>query len=150
MEIKIKRIYLTETTSIGELRINGGFFCWTLEDKVREPKARPTEELHAWVKSWKVQNSTAIPRGRYKLEITWSNRFGLLLPVLNDVPGFTGIRIHPGNSFKDTEGCILLGLEKGKDVIYKSRLAQRLFMNAISTQIKYTVKLKEETWVEIE
>jgi hypothetical protein len=153
MEIKIKRIELGADFTIGELSIDGKFLCWTMEDKVREPSGsaayQPELDLSSWVKSWKVPSATAIPRGRYELDITWSNRFGLLLPILKDVPGFSGIRIHPGNSSRDTEGCILLGLEKGKGVIFKSRLAQGLFIKAISTEIKYTIKLKEKTWVEI-
>ena len=74
---------------------------WVLEDQVREVVGEPVSE-------WKVPGKTAIPAGRYKVLITFSNRFQKLMPQLMDVPGFTGVRIHAGNTAADTEGCLLL------------------------------------------
>jgi len=94
MNIEVKRQYCKNGTTIGELFIDGVFQCYTLEDQIREVK---------------VKNQTAIPPGIYKVIINMSNRFKRLLPLLIDVPGFEGVRIHPGNSTVDTEGCILVG-----------------------------------------
>ena len=102
MNLELKRVKLGKDYTIGRLSLDGRFLCYTLEDKVREVIGEP-------VTSWKVQDKTAIPMGVYPVIITMSARFKVRLPLLLDVPGFSGIRIHTGNSSKDTEGCILVG-----------------------------------------
>lgn len=108
MKLKLVRESSTETTTLGKLHVNGEFICYTLEDKVRDKK---------------IAGITAIPAGIYKVLITWSPRFKRQLPLLINVPGFDGIRIHPGNSHRDTEGCILVGVEKQGETILRSREA---------------------------
>ena len=108
MKIEIKRLYKTENSTIGELKVDGKFECYTLEDKEREVK---------------IKCETAIPKGTYKVIINQSNRFKKLLPLLLSVPNFEGVRIHPGNTNHDTEGCILVGRSKSKDFIGQSRKA---------------------------
>lgn len=102
MKLELKRLKFGEDYTIGRLTLDGRFLCYTLEDKVREVIGEP-------VASWKVQDKTAIPVGVYPVIITMSARFKIRLPLLMDVPGFSGIRIHTGNTSKDTEGCILVG-----------------------------------------
>lgn len=102
MNLELKRLQFGEDYTIGRLTLDGRFLCYTLEDKVREVIGEP-------VSSWKKQNETAIPIGVYPVIITMSARFKVRLPLLMDVPGFSGVRIHTGNSSKDTEGCILVG-----------------------------------------
>lgn len=84
---------------IGELTIDGVHQCFTLEDKVREKK---------------IFGKTAIPPGRYEVTVSFSNHFQKKLPLLMNVPNFEGVRIHSGNTAKDTEGCILVGMTKGR------------------------------------
>jgi hypothetical protein len=108
MEILLDRKYPYSSCVIGELSIDGKFECYTLEDVEREVK---------------IPGKTAIPKGIYKVIITLSNRFKRELPLLLNVPNFEGIRIHSGNTDKDTEGCILVGKTRGNGVIYESRLA---------------------------
>ena len=113
MKIEIKRLYKTENSTIGELNIDGKFECYTLEDKERDVK---------------IKGETAISKGTYKVIINQSNRFKKLLPLLLNVPNFEGVRIHPGNSNHNTEGCILVGQSISKDYISKSRKAfEKLF-----------------------
>lgn len=113
MKIQIKRLYKTENSTIGELTIDGIFECFTLEDKERPVK---------------IKGETAIPKGTYKVIINQSNRFKKLLPLLLNVPNFEGVRIHPGNTNHDTEGCILVGKTMSKDFIGQSRKAfEKLF-----------------------
>lgn len=102
MNLVLKRAEFADTYTVGRLYADGMFICYTLEDKVREVVGEP-------VASWKKQNETAIPVGVYPVIITMSTRFKIRLPLLINVPGFSGIRIHTGNSSKDTEGCILVG-----------------------------------------
>jgi hypothetical protein len=109
MKLEVKRLHKTDNSTIGELTIDGKFECYTLEDKERE--------------FVKIKGETAIPKGTYKVIINKSNRFKKLLPLLIGVPNFEGVRIHPGNSNHDTEGCILVGMNRSVDYITKSRKA---------------------------
>jgi hypothetical protein len=83
----------------GRLYVNGTFECYTLED----------EDRFLETGGIKIQNNTCIPRGVYEVKLTKSTRFLKVLPILLDVPQFTGIRIHSGNTASHTEGCILVG-----------------------------------------
>lgn len=98
MKLKLERKWKREAYTIGMLYVDGKFFCNTLEDKVRNLPAEA-----------KVYAQTAIPYGTYKVVFNWSPKFGRNLPRLLDVPYFTGILIHSGNSAKDSAGCILVG-----------------------------------------
>lgn len=109
MKLTVRRLELTGQSTIGRLAVDGVDFCWTLEDVVR---AGP-----------KVPGQTAIPAGTYAVQLTMSNRFKRVLPLLLNVPGFEGVRIHPGNTAADTEGCILVGLGHVDDGITDSRKA---------------------------
>ncbi len=102
--------------TISPLMVNGAWACWVLEDPIRERPGQP-------VAVWKAKGNTAIPAGTYVITLTQSARFGRVLPLLNDVPGFSGIRIHPGNTSASTEGCLLLGYDKWPTSIGRSRLA---------------------------
>lgn len=112
MELTLNRIFLGTVATIGELWVNDSHLCDTLEDRVR-----PEGE--------KVYGKTAIPEGTYEVKLTYSPRFKKILPEILNVPNFSGIRIHTGNSSKDTEGCILVGTWDGKkeDWISDSRKA---------------------------
>ena len=102
MNLILKRKYFGDTFTVGKLYKDDQYIGYTLEDKVREVTGESVE-------TWKQFGNTAIPVGTYKVLITMSNRFKMKLPQLLDVPGFAGVRIHTGNSSKDTEGCILVG-----------------------------------------
>ncbi len=120
MKLTLRRTTFTPHSTIGELSVDGVPECYTLEDAVREDGI-------------KIFGETAIPAGKYRVELTKSPRFHRVLPLLVDVKNFIGIRIHPGNSPKDTDGCILVGRTKAVDWVGQSGLAfDRLFdkMNA--------------------
>jgi len=103
MLLSIQRLEKTPNATIGKLFINGVFACWTLEDVIREQPGVP-------VSLWKVKGSTAIPAGEYRVTLEPSARFGPDTLTINDVPGFSYIRMHAGNTSADTEGCPLLGM----------------------------------------
>lgn len=90
--------------TIGRLYFGTEFVCYTLEDEIREQVGVPVSE-------WKIKGATAIPQGTYKLSLENSPRFGPDTLTVHDVPGFTGVRMHAGNTSDDTEGCPLLGLQ---------------------------------------
>lgn len=105
-----------DATTFGVLFLDGHFFGFTLEDQIREVPGAP-------VSAWKVRGQTAIPQGVYPIAMTLSNRFQRVLPLLEDVPGFSGIRIHSGNVIADTEGCLLVGMDRIDRKILRSRVA---------------------------
>lgn len=107
MRLHLERLDMAPLYTIGRLSINGDYECLTLEDPVR---AGP-----------KVPGRTAIPFGHYPIAITWSPRFQRDLPLLEYVRGFTGVRIHPGNTVADTDGCILVGVERDGPTLRRSR-----------------------------
>jgi hypothetical protein len=119
MHLALHRIHRTGDATIGEMYLDGTFFCYTLEDVVRD--LGPNGEGKVW-------GQTAIPAGTYAVALTLSPRFGKIMPRLLNVPFFTGILIHKGNSPKDTHGCILVGDVRGEDTILQSTAAyERLF-----------------------
>jgi hypothetical protein len=113
MDILLARKWFGPTATIGELSIDGGLECFTLEDIARDGDIFVV----------KVPGATAIPVGRYNVRLSFSPKFRTELPEILDVPNFSGIRIHPGNVPADTEGCILVGRSRGLDRILESRLA---------------------------
>lgn len=110
MIIELKRRFYADTYTIGTLSIDGKRVCDTLEDKVRN---MPKEA--------KVHGQTAIPCGTYEVIMNYSNHFKKRMPLLLSVPYFEGVRLHAGNSAKDTEGCILVGENKVKGMLINSR-----------------------------
>lgn len=109
MKLTVNRNQLTNKSTIGELWIDGKFECYTLEDVCR--------------KGIKISGQTAIPEGTYEVIIDYSNRFKKDMPHVLNVPGFEGIRIHPGNTAENTEGCLLVGMSKSNDFIGGSKAA---------------------------
>jgi len=131
---KVIRKTLTKKSTIGELWIDGTLQCYTLEDVVRE--LNKLED--------KVPGQTAIPYGTYVLDFTWSDRFQCFMPEIMNVPYFKGIRIHSGNTDKDTEGCLLVGSSTGVDFIYDSKKAFRPVMEIILEAHKAGIAMQIE------
>lgn len=127
MNIEVKRFHYAEKYTIGRLFIDGEYLCYTLEDKMRQEADKP-------VSAWKVYGKTAIPTGIYDLIVNMSYRFKRPLPLLLNVEGFIGIRIHAGNTSADTEGCILVGMgwDGKSDFISESRVALNLLMSKMA------------------
>ena len=110
MKLRLYRDTFTEDSTIGELLVDGSFFSYSLEDYDRKTEAGGK----------KVYGKTCIPRGIYDVVIDFSPKYNKEMPHILNVPGFEGVRIHPGNAAKDSEGCILVGSTKSKDFIGNS------------------------------
>lgn len=106
--LELRRRWFTSESTIGELWCEGKRLCFILEDVVRPDK---------------VYGKTAIPAGEYEVLVTWSPRFQRMLPILVDVPNYQGVRIHPGNTADDTEGCLLPGEGRQENRVLDSRKA---------------------------
>ena len=119
MELKLERKYRSNNYCIDKLYINGKYFSDALEDPDRG--LTDTMSLEE-IQKIKIKGNTCIPYGTYNITITYSPRFKKNLPLLNNVKGFDGIRIHSGNKPQDTEGCLLPGFNKVKGQVIDSRV----------------------------
>ena len=123
MELILERIAKRKTYTIGRLyirrRVDDEYLAGTADDyfcDTLEPTWRDYE--HG---AYKVKGRSAIPEGRYAVVISYSPKFKQWLPILLGVPKFEGIRIHAGNTAKDTEGCILVGQNREVCKVLDSR-----------------------------
>lgn len=145
MELKLKRIALRETYTIGRLYVDNHYFCDTLEDKVRN-----------YTKEGKVYGETAIPYGRYEITMKvqspkYSQRASYAwckgyLPRLLNVPHFEGILIHSGNDATHSNGCVLVGENKVKGQVINSMAT----LKRLIPILKYTSDSGEKIWITIE
>ena len=131
IKLKLKRIYKGLKYTIGKLFIDDEYFCDTIEDTDRGLKSSMSIE---YIKKKKVYAKTAIPTGTYKIEMTYSNKFKRVLPLLVDVKGFSGIRIHRGNTEIDSSGCIIVGENKVKGKVINSTRYEIALVNKLSNE----------------
>jgi hypothetical protein len=131
MKLTLTRTDFTKDSTLGLLYVDETAFCYTCEDVVRTGP--------------KVFGQTAIPASTYQVVITFSPHFQRDLPLLLNVPGFDGVRIHPGNTSADTEGCILVGMDKLADSIGRSRIA----FDALFPKIQAAISAGDEVWITV-
>nr|DAI26952.1 MAG TPA: Protein of unknown function (DUF2778) [Caudoviricetes sp.] len=128
MELNVKRIARKDGYTIGRLFINNEYFCDTLEDTDRGLK--DTMQVNE-ILAKKVKAQTAIPTGKYDVILTFSPRFKRVLPLLLSVKAYEGVRVHAGNTNKDTEGCLLVGENKAKGQVINSRATLEKLMSIL-------------------
>ena len=131
MKIDVIRKNLNDDCTIGEMLVNGNHECYTLEPTVRPVGAE------------KVFGKTAIPYGTYRVITSFSGHFQRDMPLLVGVPNFDEVRIHPGNTAANTEGCCLVGESESAESIGQSVLA----FDALWPKIRDAVESGEEVWI---
>lgn len=142
MRITLMRIANRPTYCIGKLYIDGVYFCDTIEDTDRGLDDSMTE---AEIKKRKIKGETAIPTGLYNLYITWSPKYKKPMPLVDNVKGYSGIRIHSGNTAKDTEGCLIVGKNKEVGKVLESRVTYNaLFKILNETNEKIIIEIRRK------
>lgn len=145
LSLKLQTVALKENYTIGKLYVNGIYFCDTLENPTRKLVDLNHDGDFDDAGEGKIYGNTAIPNGRYTIVMKHSDKFGKPMPYLLGVYGFTGIMIHPGNTTKDTQGCILVGYNKVVGQVLNSRLVGTMLIGLISAVIS---ELGEEVVLE--
>ncbi len=144
MILTLKRKFKGETYTIGDLFIDGRFFCNTIEDVVRNlPATCP--DTPKWLNckcKEKVYAQTAIPVGRYKITLQDSPKFKRLLPFLHDVPHFLGILMHAGITEKDSAGCIIVGHNTVKGKVLHSKATLEKLINILKDQKDIVIEIQ--------
>lgn len=140
MNLLLDRRYCKKEYTIGNLYIDGVFYCNILEDTVRDFNKNGIFDCG----EVKIKGNTAIPYGEYDIIVTYSPKFKRELPILLNVPAFDGIRIHRGNTNKDTEGCLLPGENKEKGKVINSTKYELDLTNKIKTELSKGKKVKIE------
>ena len=139
MQLLLQRKPTENETTYGQLFIDGSVFCFTLEDALRDHK---------------IAGITCIPAGNYRLSLEESHRFGPQTLTLNDVPGFSYIRIHAGNDASNTEGCIIVGdtinkaqatISGGTIRVVLKRLKEKVARGLEDGEVWITIKNPEVT-----
>lgn len=130
MENLLQRLPSEETRTHGDWYVDGQWFCFTLEDPVRDVK---------------IKGKTAIPAGRYRLGLENSPRFGPNTITVYKVPDFVGVRVHGGNTEDDTEGCPLVGMERTDTGIRNCKPA----LDELKHEIGAALQAGEAVWLEI-
>lgn len=141
MKLTLNRRFKAPEYTIGELYIDGKWFCNTLEDTDRDLSQ---DMLLTYIQNKKIKSQTAIPTGTYKVDMDtvspkysnyskypYAKQFNAKMPRLLNVKGFEGILIHAGNTQKDTDGCILVGINKVKGQVINSQATWKKLMSVL-------------------
>lgn len=113
----LDRKWRKENYTIGRLYVNGEFLCNTIEDVDRKLNQNMSATE---IQRIKVAAETAIPTGTYAMRVTMSPKFKRELVEIQNVPGFSGIRIHRGNTAQDSAGCLIVGENTSKGRVTNS------------------------------
>ncbi len=138
MNLTLTRKEFTETSTIGELYINDVFFCYTLEDKDR---GLDQSQSLLTINAKKLFGITCIPYGTYKVRLSMSNRFKRVLPEILNIKGYTGVRIHRGNTAEHSHGCPLVGFRKAYNQVFESTKAEKALVELLKGYSNITLKI---------
>jgi hypothetical protein len=137
VKLRLERVFLGETYTIGKLYISDKYFCDVLEDRVVDKDKSGKFEG----KEVKIFGESAIPYGTYDVVLNESPKFKRILPRLLNVPHFDGILIHAGNTDKDSNGCLLVGLNKEKGKVINSRFYEEALVKELSKYKQISIEI---------
>ena len=115
LELTVNREQGDALCTPGEMLIEGAHFCYTLEPRRDQSQGKPF----------------CIPADRYEVKLQWSQHFDRVVPVLQNVPNFTAVELHPGNAPKDTHACTLVGESESTDWVGQSEVAFEALMQKL-------------------
>lgn len=143
MKLTLKRKFLGDEYTVGDLFIDDKFFCNTIEDTVRELPITCSYTLkgQSCKCKGKVYAETAIPAGIYKVTMEYSPRFKRKLPLLHNVPHFLGILIHSGNDETASAGCLIVGNNTIKGKVINSRVTSDKLNTILSKETQITIEI---------
>jgi hypothetical protein len=135
MTLHLLRLTSNQSNTLSLLYIDGDFFAFVPEDAYHETK---------------VPGETRIPVGKYRVDLTYSPRFNRNMWEVLQVPGYSGVRFHTGNSSDDTEGCIMPGL--GVDLQFNGRYVasrSREAMGQLDSRLQSAKDADEQIWLTV-
>ena len=143
MKLTLNRKFRGPTYTIGDLSINGNFFCNTIEDTVRKlPAACPNPPNgRSCTCKEKIYARTAIPAGTYKITFQYSPKYKKKMPYLHDVPHFLGILIHSGNTEVDSAGCIIVGNNTVRGKVLESLATFQNLYSILESEVDITIQI---------
>ena len=153
LRLKTQRAWKKADYTIGRFFVNDARFYESLEDTDRGINSNYSV---ASIRLIKIAGRTAIPSGVYKVVLSvsprfkskaWAARYGGLVPEILGVKGFSGVRIHPGNTAADTDGCILIGENKAKGALVNS---QKRYLELMDKYLIPAWNRKEEITITVE
>ena len=142
MLIDIFRKYKKADYTIGIVTVDGERFSNSLEDTDRGLNNTMTPNE---IKCKKIYGQTAIPTGQYEIIFTYSVKFKKEMPLLLNVPGFEGVRVHNGNLPSETYGCILIGDNTAKGCVTNSRVKTQLLYD----KMRFAISKGEKIYINI-
>ena len=145
MNLYLYRKIKKATYTIGKLYIVVEFQCNTLEDPVRELIDLNDDGDFNDPDEGKIYGDTAIPAGKYRIKMQFSPTFQRMMPYLQEVPGFTYIMLHPGQTTDSTKGCILVGENTQQGRLVNSRA----WSDLLNSKITAAENNGEDVWIEV-
>lgn len=146
MKLELKRDVFANDFTLGTLLANGKHLGFTCEDTDRKLEDDKDGDGNAIDEGEKVYSKTAIPRGRYRVALSFSHKFQKVLPEVLGVPQFSGIRIHGGNTADNSLGCPLLGASRTANGVANCKAVN----DRLIALIQEAEDNGEEVWITVE
>ena len=141
MHLKLIRNTFTKDTTIGDLYIDGKFFCYTLESP---DKGLKQNDSSFKIKLTNLFKPSAIPIGVYKVDLNMKVEFGRLLPEIQNVKGYKLVAIKKGSFISHTTGCISIGYKKGNDALFNSISIEQDLIDLLLNEDDITLEITNE------